>query len=413
MSGPALAVDFGTSNSAAAMLFSGAVRRIPIEDGADTLPTAVFFPEDGGAMRIGRAAQAALIDAEEGRYMRALKSILGTELFHQSRLIEGKRRTLAEIVTAFLVALKTRAETETGLEFSSVLSGRPVHFHSDDAEKDRRAEEDLRACYLAAGFDEVTFLPEPEAAAWACREMTGDGLGLIVDIGGGTSDFSVFRASGVGIEILANHGIRLGGTDFDQRISVAHVMPLLGQGGQVTRTFGEGLLPLPSAIYQDLATWPKIPFLYNRDTERLVEDLLVHAVEPDKVGRLKSVIEEHLGHEMAFAVEAGKIAANGDDGRADILLGFVEKGLATPITKGSMNGALGEFRDKLRAAVYQTLMQAQVAPMQIDTIVLVGGSSLMQIVQEDVQAICTNAKVEMSEAFTAVVDGLALASGDG
>jgi len=413
MSGPALAVDFGTSNSAAAMLFSGAVRRIPIEDGADTLPTAVFFPEDGGAMRIGRAAQAALIDAEEGRYMRALKSILGTELFHQSRLIEGKRRTLAEIVTAFLVALKTRAETETGLGFSSVLSGRPVHFHSDDAEKDRRAEEDLRGCYLAAGFDEVTFLPEPEAAAWACREMTGDGLGLIVDIGGGTSDFSVFRASGVGIEILANHGIRLGGTDFDQRISVAHVMPLLGQGGQVTRTFGEGLLPLPSAIYQDLATWPKIPFLYNRDTERLVEDLLVHAVEPDKVGRLKSVIEEHLGHEMAFAVEAGKIAANGDDGRADILLGFVEKGLATPITKGSMNGALGEFRDKLRAAVYQTLMQAQVAPMQIDTIVLVGGSSLMQIVQEDVQAICTSAKVEMSEAFTAVVDGLALASGDG
>lgn len=413
MSGPVLAVDFGTSNSAAAMLFSGAVRRIPIEDGADTLPTAVFFPEDGGAMRIGRAAQAALIDAEEGRYMRALKSILGTELFHQSRLIEGKRRTLAEIVTAFLVALKTRAETETGLGFSSVLSGRPVHFHSDDAEKDRRAEEDLRGCYLAAGFDEVTFLPEPEAAAWACREMTGDGLGLIVDIGGGTSDFSVFRASGVGIEILANHGIRLGGTDFDQRISVAHVMPLLGQGGQVTRTFGEGLLPLPSAIYQDLATWPKIPFLYNRDTERLVEDLLVHAVEPDKVGRLKSVIEEHLGHEMAFAVEAGKIAANGDDGRADILLGFVEKGLATPITKGSMNGALGEFRDKLRAAVYQTLMQAQVAPMQIDTIVLVGGSSLMQIVQDDVQAICTNAKVEMSEAFTAVVDGLALASGDG
>ena len=413
MSGPVLAVDFGTSNSAAAMLFNRAVRRIPIEDGADTLPTAVFFPEDGGAMRIGRAAQAALIDAEEGRYMRALKSILGTELFHQSRLIEGKRRTLAEIVTAFLVALKTRAETETGLGFSSVLSGRPVHFHSDDAEKDRRAEEDLRGCYLAAGFDEVTFLPEPEAAAWACREMTGDGLGLIVDIGGGTSDFSVFRASGVGIEILANHGIRLGGTDFDQRISVAHVMPLLGQGGQVTRTFGEGLLPLPSAIYQDLATWPKIPFLYNRDTERLVEDLLVHAVEPDKVGRLKSVIEEHLGHEMAFAVEAGKIAANGDDGRADILLGFVEKGLATPITKGSMNGALGEFRDKLQAAVYQTLMQARVAPMQIDTIVLVGGSSLMQIVQEDVQAICTNAKVEMSEAFTAVVDGLALASGDG
>ena len=56
-----LAVDFGTSNSAAAVLVEDRVRRIPIEDGAETLPTAVFFPADGGAMRIGAAATDALI----------------------------------------------------------------------------------------------------------------------------------------------------------------------------------------------------------------------------------------------------------------------------------------------------------------------------------------------------------------
>lgn len=413
MTSSVLAVDFGTSNSAAAVLEKGQVRRISVEDGGDTLPTAVFFPEGGGVMQIGRAAQAALVAGEEGRYMRALKSILGTALFHQPRLIEGKRRTLSEVVTAFLVAVKARAEAQTGLKFSQVLSGRPVRFHSDDPEKDRKAEEDLRGCYLAAGFEEVSFVPEPEAAARACRELNSVGsLGLIVDIGGGTSDFSVFRSSGQGIEILASHGVRLGGTDFDQRISVAHVMPLLGQGGQVTRTFGEGLLPVPAAIYQDLATWPKIPFLYTRDTERLVDDLLVHAVEPEKIGRLKAVIEEHLGHELAFAVEGGKIAANGSEGRSDIRLGFIEKDLSAPINKGSMNGALGDFREKLREAVYATLMQAGTAPVQIDTVVLVGGSSLMQIVQDDVKAICQTARVEMSEAFTAVVDGLAIATGE-
>ena len=50
-----LAIDFGTSNSAAAVIENGRIRRLPIEEGAETLPTAVFFPRRG-AMRIGTAA---------------------------------------------------------------------------------------------------------------------------------------------------------------------------------------------------------------------------------------------------------------------------------------------------------------------------------------------------------------------
>ena len=52
-----LAIDFGTSNSAAAVIENGRIRRLPIEEGAETLPTAVFFPRRG-AMRIGTAAGA-------------------------------------------------------------------------------------------------------------------------------------------------------------------------------------------------------------------------------------------------------------------------------------------------------------------------------------------------------------------
>ena len=54
-----LAIDFGTSNTAAAAPVGNGVRRIPIEQGAETLPTAVFFPAGGGAMRIGAAATVA------------------------------------------------------------------------------------------------------------------------------------------------------------------------------------------------------------------------------------------------------------------------------------------------------------------------------------------------------------------
>ncbi|MBK1634160.1 Hsp70 family protein [Rhodovulum adriaticum] len=411
MTAPALALDFGTSNSAAALLVEGKVHRLPIEAGADTLPTAVFLPSDGGPMRIGRAAEAALTGGEDGRYMRALKSVLGTSLFHEERRIAGRRGALAGIVTALLAEVKSRAEAAAGTRFSRVLSGRPVHFHSGDAARDAQAEADLRACYRAAGFDDVAFLAEPEAAALASG---GDAphaeTRLIVDIGGGTSDFSVVRSGAAGVEIVASYGIRLGGTDFDQALSMARVMPLLGLGGQLRRTLGDGLLPMPRALYADLSTWAMIPFLYSRDTERAVADLLRHAVDPVPLERLAAVIEHRLGHDLAFAVERGKIAANGAEPGACIDLGIVEPGLSTPVTPGMLNAALAPAREKLRAAIYDTLVLARVPPAEIGAVVLVGGSSLMSLVAEEARAVCPAARIDRSDAFTAVVDGLALAT---
>ncbi|QPM89065.1 Hsp70 family protein [Pseudooceanicola algae] len=412
MDGRVLAVDFGTSNSAAAVVEAGSIRRIAVEDGAETLPTAVFFPADEGTMLIGQAAAEALISGEEGRYMRALKSVLGTTLFHERRLIGGRRRTLADIVTAFLIRVKARSEAELGGKVSRVLSGRPVHFHDGDPARDAQAEADLRGCYEAAGFTDIRFLPEPEAAAWASmgRDRSGE-TGLIVDIGGGTTDFTVFRQGGNGVEVLASHGIRLGGTDFDAALSLAHVMPLLGQGGQLRRDMGAGLLPMPAGIFVELATWAKIPFLYTPETRRMVAGMLRQAVEPQKLRRLAEVLESELGHEMAFAVERGKIAANGAE-QAEIALGVVEKGLVAEITRSSMDAALAAQRSALETSAAESLTIAGLRPGQISAVVLVGGSSLMGMVDDVVRALCPDARVERAAAFTAVVDGLALAAAE-
>ena len=409
MTNPVLAVDFGTSNSAAAVLHDGRVRRLPIEAGADTLPTAVFFPERG-AMRIGEAATAALIEGEEGRFMRALKSVLGTPLLHESRLIAGKRRTLAGGVTEFLAELKARAEAASGLVFSSVLSGRPVHFHSADLARDAQAEADLRGCYAAAGFSDIAFLPEPEAAARASTGAAGE-TGLIVDIGGGTSDFTVFRQTNRGIEVVASHGVRLGGTDFDQAISLACVMPEFGLGGELNRTLAEGRLPVPRAIYVDLATWALIPFLYTAEVRRQAADLLAHAVDRQRMGRLVSVLRDELGHDVAFAVERGKIAAN-EAGRGAVALGLVEAGLSVPLSSGQVNAALATQREALAVALWEALRLAGTAPSEVDHVVLVGGSSLMAMVSEEVARVCPSSRISRAEAFTAVVDGLALATGE-
>ncbi|SMO98573.1 hypothetical chaperone protein [Thalassovita litoralis] len=411
MTAPVLAMDFGTSNSAVAILVDGKVQRLPVEADADSLPTAVFLPADGGPMRIGHAAQTALTDGEEGRYMRALKSVLGTSLFHEERMIAGRRRSIAGIVTALLSQVKAQAEQTAGTRFDRVLSGRPVHFHSADSQRDARAEADLCACYQAAGFQDVGFLPEPEAAALATGGTAQQAeTRLIVDIGGGTSDFSVVRIGANGMEIVASHGIRLGGTDFDQAISMSHAMPLLGLGGELRRTFGEGLLPVPRALYADLATWAMIPFLYTRDTEKTVADLVRHAVNPAPLLRLADVIERRLGHDIAFAVEKGKIAANSNQPGACIDLGILEPGLSSKITSGMMNAALTSAREKLRAALYETFLHARIPPSEIESVILVGGSSLMSLVSDEALAVCPAARIVRADAFTAVVDGLALAT---
>jgi len=411
MTSPVLALDFGTSNSAAAILENGQVRPIAIEGDEPTLPTAVFLPASGGQMLIGRAAARALIEGEEGRYMRALKSVLGTALFHESRLIAGRRRSVADVVTAFLRELRLRAEAATGLRFTAVRSGRPVHFHTRAPERDAQALTDLHGCYLAAGFTDVTFMAEPEAAAFAaCHREQAELTGLIVDIGGGTSDFTVFRQqAGGGIEILASHGIRLGGTDFDHSVSMAHAMPLLGLDGQLKREFGDGLLPVPRAIHVDLSTWAMIPFLYTRETERETADMLRHAVDRPAMTRLHQVITEQLGHDLAFAVERGKIAANDGQPAARIDMAMIEKGLGATITRGSLNASLADSRPQLQGAIYETLMRAATSPAQIDRMVLVGGSSLLAMVEDEARAICPTASLDHAAVFTAVVDGLALA----
>ena len=59
----------------------------------------------------------------------------------------------------------------------------------------------------------------------------------------------------------------------------------------------------------------------------------------------------------------------------------------------------------------ETLTMAGVTADQIGTVILVGGSSLMGVVAQEAQALCPKAALQSADAFTAVVDGLALATG--
>ena len=158
--------------------------------------------------------------------------------------------------------MKRRAEQATGREFRHVVHGRPVHFVDNAPEADRKAEETLRAIAREIGFDEVTFQFEPIAAALDYeRQIAAEEIALIADIGGGTSDFSIVRLGPrvtarpiAPADILANDGVRIGGTDFDRQLSLGVVMPLLGFGSAMKRAG----LDVPSSYFHDLATWSNI-----------------------------------------------------------------------------------------------------------------------------------------------------------
>lgn len=401
-----LGIDFGTSNTAAAVMAGDRPFLIPVEPGETTLPTSVFFDTNRRQTVYGTAANKALIDGREGRFMRALKSVLGTPLMRERRQIAYEKITLLEVVARFLSTIKTRAEDATGLTFDTVLSGRPVRFHPDPA-RDKQAEADLRTAYVLAGFKDVSFMFEPEAAAQTSR---ASGLGMIIDIGGGTSDFSIFE-QGTTTRIIASHGVRVGGTDFDRALSLASAMPLLGRGQLLKNEMGPGTYTAPNQLFNDLATWEKIAFLYTPETLRLTERYAKLGVDPTPFQRLNDVIDMEMGHDIAFAIEAAKIKANKGDTAID--LSFINADLRPDLSNAAMQATLAELTEKVSAATHETLAQAELPASAIGTIVYVGGSSLMGTITDAMGAIFPTALQEQTNAFTAVADGLALAASKG
>ncbi|SDF21129.1 Hsp70 family protein [Sulfitobacter delicatus] len=413
-----LGIDFGTSNTAAGIAIDGVPHLIALEAEAQTLPTAVFFDFESYEMRIGAAASDALLAGAEGRYMRGLKSLLGTRLMREKRVLLGERLDFIDIVARFLSTVKTRAEAATGQKFDAALSGRPVRFHSDNDARNAQALIDLKEAYARAGFSQVDFMNEPEAAAQANRDALRPGdLGLVVDIGGGTSDFTLFRQRGADeIDILASHGIRLGGTDFDRSLSIGRVMPQLGMGSEIRHAFGNDTHLAPNAIFNDLATWAKIPFLYGPETHRAAADLQKFAVHPKRLARLVKVLDEELGHDLAFAVEAGKIRANdGKDGDEDpvIDVSMLKPRATLPLPRAWVRKRLSGLAEQIGAAAMETLKVADMEAEEVDRLIFVGGSSLMQVVEAALQDRFPQAEVHRGAALTAIVEGLALKCSSG
>ena len=190
-----LGIDFGTSNSAMAWLGQqGAARLVPLEGEALAMPTAVFYNSEDLSTHFGRDAVAHYLEGTEGRLMRSLKSLLGSPLLLETTEVNHRQISFQDIIATFLATLRERAAHSLGSAPTRVVMGRPVHFVDDDPARDALAQASLQQAAQAVGFEEVTFQLEPIAAALDYeRRLDREQTVLVVDVGGGTSDFTVVR----------------------------------------------------------------------------------------------------------------------------------------------------------------------------------------------------------------------------
>lgn len=405
-------LDFGTSNTTLAVARPGAAASLlPLEDGRLTIPSALFFDFESDDMLLGRAAIAEYIGGTDGRMMRSLKSILGSSLAGESVRIKRRIVPFLEIVGSFVGALKRRAEEAAQTALDHVVVGRPVHFVDDDPVADREAQNQLESAVRAQGFAHIAFQYEPIAAALDYeQQVTREELGLIVDLGGGTSDFSIVRVSPDRAraadrtgDILATSGVHVGGTDFDRQLSMQAVMPALGYQTPTA----DGKRPLPSGPYYDLATWHRINRLYTPEMLRELRHTMREARDPKRVADMISIIAHREGHRLAGSVEAAKIELTATP---ETTLDFrgEELTLTTPIARKTLDAAIVAGIDKIEATIHAALRSAGLPASRIETLILTGGSTRIPAIMSRIAGIFPDARVVETDAFGSVGLGLAL-----
>ena len=405
-------VDFGTTNSTVGLCAPGAAPAlIPLEDGHLTIPSALFYSLEDGKTYFGRAAVFEYMDGAEGRFMRALKSILGTSLMKDTTLVGRERLRFEAIIGRFLRHLRGRLEAEHGTAPEQVVLGRPVRFVDEDDDADRQAQEQLEAAARMEGFRHIEFQFEPVAAALNHeRGLNAEQLALVVDIGGGTSDFSVLRLSPERArradrldDILSTTGVHVGGTDFDKQFNIAKVMPHLGLGSATL----DGKRQLPVWYFNDMATWHRINTLYTAKNARDIQMLAREAAEPEKLARYAHVLKNRSGHRLAGEVEKAKIALT-DVAAETIVLREPGLALEVPVTRTEFEAASRELVGRIGASIGDALGQAGIKADAIETVILTGGGVQVPAVEKAATARFPGARISRSDRFGSVGLGLAI-----
>ena len=207
--GRIIGIDLGTTNSCVAVMEGGQPTVIANTEGARTTPSVVAFTKTGERLVGEPAKRQAVTNAD--KTISSIKREMGTDY---KVAIDDKKYSPQEISAMILQKLKADAEGYLGEKVTEAVITVPAYFN--DAQ--RQATKDAGKI---AGLDVKRIINEPTAAALAYGlDNEKEQKIMVYDLGGGTFDVSIIEIGDGVIEVLSTAGNnRLGGDDFDQKIT--------------------------------------------------------------------------------------------------------------------------------------------------------------------------------------------------
>ncbi len=202
-----IGIDLGTTNSCVSVMEGKEAKVIPNLDGNRTTPSVVAFKDD--EIQVGEVAKRQVITNPNTIY--SIKRKMGSS---EKVKANNKSYTPQEISAMILRNLKQSAEAYLGGKVTEAVITVPAYFN--DAQ--RQATKDAGKI---AGLDVKRIINEPTAAALAygIDKKSKDETVLVYDLGGGTFDVSILELSDGTFEVISTSGNNhLGGDDFDQRV---------------------------------------------------------------------------------------------------------------------------------------------------------------------------------------------------
>ena len=369
-----LGIDLGTTNSLAAVRTGKGARVLRDHDGEPLIPSVVCYRPDGVVV-VGRAAKALRLRHPE-RTISSVKRLIGrsgAEVQQESRRlpyrVEASDRDLPriridqlalspeEISAAVLREVKRTATAALGHEVTAAVITVPAYF--DDAQ--RQATKDAAAL---AGLDCLRIINEPTAASLAYGiDGQKDGFVLVYDLGGGTFDVSILCIDDGVFRVLSTSGdTHLGGDDFD-RLLAERIMAAVPTGSTAL---------------------PSDPFVLQA----------VHAAA------------EGLKLQLSSADAATLHVDLGVHGSVDVT-----------VTRAEFEAMIAPLVERTIDSCKRALRDAKLTPLQLDHVVLVGGSTRVPLVRARLaevlqQPLRTDVDPDLAVALGAAIQADVLAGND-
>ena len=319
------AIDFGTSNSAIAMpgrrrrrcgwsSWSPATARCRPRSSISSKGPSTHGPPRA----FGRAAVAAYVDGLDGRLMRSMKSILGSQPGRPDHRRRRRPRRAVPRRDRRLPAAPegagrgARPARRSAARCSAARCSSSTTTRSATRRRRRRSKRGAQRSASTRCSSSTSRSPPPSTTS---ASVDHEEIVLVADIGGGTSDFSrrARRAASARArldrkdDILANHGVHVAGTDFDRRVELASILPSSATAPTARASPARRRARCRARVLRPRDLAPDQHRLHARSGWPSCGSMRGFYADPRQHQRLMTVVTERLGHELAARAEQAKI----------------------------------------------------------------------------------------------------------